>query len=370
MSSSREFTATGNCNASVVLLLLLPEDGTVPIQKIAARLAHVWGISLRETEITNLTVRIQFAIEEHLMSLQHFRTTARLPSTLLALSAVLSCSAGCWTTTPSERFIDQPMNQSKPELSGLSARITIAPDSTSQQGLIGFVGLILQVDAQPSNGKPPVLHSEESFGKYRPNADQVQVDAQTGKVLYQGKVTKGFNVGGDYMVFAANFSEDQAAEVTIKDEVTVGFKDPGKIPYDKLAEEAKRVPEGKRWYFVTSATLTSVVHKNYNAIKADAKIAGTAFGANGKVYSSNEDFTFDPVVSLKVEDIGLLNTASRPRAAQGAPAIAPHEAALLARKTWTPTDAAKVSEILSRHSAPAAHQLLRGAVLRPDEPKK
>jgi hypothetical protein len=333
-------------------------------------LSHDGCFALRSTKVIDLTGRIRYAIEERLMPSQHFQTSARLHSTLLALSSLLLCSAGCWTTTSPPPFIDQPMNQQKSELSGLSARITIAPDSTSQQGLIGFVGLLLQVDAQPSSGKPPVLHSEESIGKYRPNADQVQVDAQTGKVLYQGKVTKGFNVGGDYLVFAANFSEDQAAEVTIKDEVTVGFKDPSKIPYDKLAEEAKRVPEGKRWYFVTSATLTSVVHRNYNAIKADAKIAGTAFGANGKVYASNEDFTFDPVVSLKVEDIGLLNTASHPRAAQGAPAIAPHETALLARKTWTPTDAAKVSEILNRHSAAAAQKLLRGAHLRPDEPRE
>ncbi len=177
------------------------------------------------------------------------------------------------------------------------------------------------------------------------------------------------NAGGNYLIFTANFSDDQAAEVTIKDEVTVGYKDPGQIPYDKLAEEAKKVPKGKRRYFITSATLTSVAHKNYKAIKSDAQIAGTAFGANGKVYVSDEDFLYDPVVSLKVEDIGLLASPKSENIAQEAPRIASHEVELLARTSWTPAEAAKLSEILSRHSALVARKLLNRAILRPDEPK-
>ena len=131
---------------------------------------------------------------------------------------------------------------------------------------------------------------------------QVQVNAQTSKTLYQGKVTKGFNAGGNYLIFTASFSDDQAAEVSVKDEITVGFKDPGLIPYDKLAKEAKRIPRGKRRYSVSSATLTSVIHKDYKAIKGDAQIAGTAFGANGKVFVSDENFQYEPVISLRLED--------------------------------------------------------------------
>ena len=230
----------------------------------------------------------------------------------LTLMSLLTCCAGCTSgessvpQTPLPRFVNQVLDRNVSELTGLNERITIAPDSTSQQGLIGFVGLLLEVDDQLGADKPPVLRSDRAIGKYRPKAENVQVDAQTGKVLYQGKVTKGFKAGGNYLIFTANLSDDQAAEVTIKDEVTVTFKDPGDIPYDKLAAEAKHIPKRRRRFFVTAATLTSVMHKNYSAIKADVQIAGTAFGANGKVYASDEDFQYVPVVSLRVEDIGLL----------------------------------------------------------------
>ena len=227
----------------------------------------------------------------------------------------------------------------------------------------------MEIDDQPGTDKPPVLHGDRSIGRYRPNADQVQVDAQTGKTLYQGKVTKGFNGGGgNYLIFTANFADDQAAEVTIKDEVTVGFKDPAQIPYDKLAEEAKRIPRGKRRFLVTSATLTSVVHKNYKAIKADAEIAGTAFGANGKVYASDENFLYNPVVSLRVEDIGLLGLPRSDNVTRTVSTIPPQEADLLRRTSWTPIEAARLSEILHRRSAESAVRLLNRAVLLPDEP--
>jgi len=304
------------------------------------------------------------------------RTSARSFPISLVLISVLACCAGCPhqvpdppPTPPGPKFVDQPLNNKEADLTGLNARITIAPDSTSQQGLIGFVGLLLEVDDQPETDKPPVLHGDRSIGKYRPKAEQIQVDAQTGKTLYQGKVTKGFNAGGNYLIFTANLSDDQAAEVTIKDEVTVGFKDPGQIPYDKLAEEARRVPKGKRRFFVTSATLTSVVHKNYRAIKAETQIAGTAFGANGKVYASNEDFLYDPVVSLKVEDIGLLAPPPSENLARVVSTIPAHEADLLRRTSWTQAEAATVSEILNQHSAASARKLLNRAVLRPDESK-
>jgi hypothetical protein len=267
------------------------------------------------------------------------------------------------------KFIDQPINQGGADLAGLDARITIAPDSTSQQGLIGFVGLLLEVEDQPDPTKPPVLHSDRSIGKYLPKAEQVQVDAETGRTLYQGKVTRGFSAGGNYLIFSANLSDDQAAEVTIKDEVTVGFKDPTQIPYDKLAEEAKNVPQGKRRFFVTGATLTSVAHKYYRATKGDAQIAGTAFGANGKVYVSQDEFVYDPVISLKVEDIGLLAQPAPQHPLMAAAPMLPHEADLLRKKSWKGDEAVQVSQVLQRHSASRARALLNRAVLLPDQPR-
>src|SRR5262249_14778257 len=129
----------------------------------------------------------------------------------LALAFVATACAGCHPVNvdlppapPGLSFIDQPVNQGGADLAGLDARITIAPDSTTEQGLIGFVGLLLEIDDRRAPAKPPVLHGDRSIGKYRPKAEQVQADAQTGKTLYQGKVTKGFNAGGNYLIFSAN----------------------------------------------------------------------------------------------------------------------------------------------------------------------
>jgi hypothetical protein len=264
-------------------------------------------------------------------------------------------------------FIDQALNPTGPDLSGLSRRITIAPDSTSQQGLAGYVGLLLEVDENAPPDKPPTLNSSRSIGKYRPNADQIQVDAQTGRTLYQGKITKGFSGGGNYLIFATSFSDDQAAEVTVKDEITVGFKEPRLIPYDRLAVEAKSIPRGKRRYFVSAATLTSVVHKDYKALKGEAQIAGTAFGANGKVFVSDENFQYQPVISLRLEDIGLLGPPTEERTADAAPSMVNSDAELLRRTTWKGTEVTRLSELLQRHSATRARKLLNNAVLRPED---
>jgi hypothetical protein len=257
-------------------------------------------------------------------------------------------------------FKDMALDKNPEKLSILQDRTAFPTGSSTQQELMGIVGLVVMDDRVPgATATPPASRGEfnpsESIGKYRPMVDELVVDVEN-RILYEGKVTRNLSAGGNYLVFTASLADNQAAEVLVKDEVYVSYKEPTRIPYKELTELARKVPGDKVYMFVEAARLTSIVRKTFTESKSEVGLAGTAFGANGKIYVSDQDYRFDAIVSVRAWNIARLLDAPGAISSATPPALRERVHALLASERLSPAEARELSDTLvaaSRHEVQA-----------------
>ncbi len=236
-------------------------------------------------------------------------------SAALAAAALLGAGiliGGRWRE--SLEFEDTAINDKAPKLSTLEGRRTVDLASTSNEGILSVIGLVLVADQKPPDEKPPTFDVGRAITRFRPARDLLLVDP-INKSLYEGKVSRRLSGGGSYTAFAGDFSDDQAADVTIKDELFVGYKDLTKIPFDLLA--AVKREAGKSYFFVESATLTSTTFKRYRKAATKGKLAGTAFAANGDVFVSTDESIYDVKLSVQAWDLSLLTPPSGGKVSPG-----------------------------------------------------
>ena len=123
--------------------------------------------------------------------------------------------------------------------------------------------------------------------------------------LYRSKIDRGAAAQGSYLVFAANLSESQAAEITIQD-VAVSLVPSEKIPNTLLVAEANKPkpnPKTKR-YWIQGVLLATIAKAFYNQIDASASgVVGNTFGIGGKVYNNQSAANKDYKISLLLVDI-------------------------------------------------------------------
>ncbi|WP_339744510.1 hypothetical protein [uncultured Rubinisphaera sp.] len=140
-------------------------------------------------------------------------------------------------------------------------------------------------------------------------------------VIYNSKVDKTASSKSNYLEFAAGLDAKQTAEVTIADSSTVLI--PWKqVPMDELVQENERqLEEGEERYYIQGVVLASVTIRNYRELAADASIiAGEAFGANGKIFTSTSEVSKDYQISLTLVSLRelALKAFSDPAAAEAA----------------------------------------------------
>jgi hypothetical protein len=273
----------------------------------------------------------------------------------IVVAVMVLIAFSIWLLTrvaPSRKFDDITLDQDTKPLNALAGRHVISVPSTSQEGLLNYVGVVLVVD-KVTPGAKPVFSNENTIRTFRPTPETMLVKPLN-KILFEGKVTRGLNAGGTYAVFTGNLDEKQAADVVVTDEIYFGFKDPTKIPYAALRR--LKMEPGKAYYFIESATLTTTTHKVYQQVSADAAISGTAFQANGKVYASNSGFIYDAVLGVDLFDIGLL----QPDEGGGDPKIAE----LASQPTLSADAARRLGELLRASSKEAARSDLSNAAFK------
>lgn len=233
------------------------------------------------------------------------------------------------------------------DVDAVRKRHVIELSSTSQDGLLACVGLVLIVDSK--GGKATVYDPSQSYADLRPSPDELKVVPLNQPPLYEGKVTGKVSVGGNALIVTASASEEAAAEVLIKDEVYVGFKDLSKLSPAKfrgLAEaiRADKTLEGKDFYFVESVTLTSVVHKEFHADTGEAAITGTAFGANGKIYVSNGNSSYNAVVCFEPRNLFYYVRPEFGGARSAQTGLTNAQLRILEGSRWTKSQADEISE--------------------------
>lgn len=185
------------------------------------------------------------------------------------------------------KFKERTLNDQQNILQELGTRTTLSVNTTSQEGLLGVVGLVLIVDKNPTRKGPLLFDRTNLIPTFRPPAEAILV-ARSSKTIYDGAVSNTVNVGGEYTSLSGNLANNQTAEILIVDEVYMGYRDRTKIPFDQLYKLTP--PEGKAYYFVEGATLASTTYRTFDEVSSTGSLEGSAFKANGKVYASSKGF--------------------------------------------------------------------------------
>ncbi len=245
------------------------------------------------------------------------------------------------------KFQDAALNANAQSLAVLANRHTMNINTTSQAGLLGNVGLVLIVDRTTASTQPIIFDRSNTNGEFRPSPDLLLVQSLN-NILYEGKVSKNLSESGTFTSFAAELSVNQAADVVVKDEIYFGYKDRTQIPYKALRKY--RIDPRKSYFFVESATLTSITHKVYDEAKMDAALNGTAFGANGKVYVSNSGYIYDAKLGVDLLDLSLL----QPEEGGNNPEIT----RLLRKDTLSVSESERLLSYLKEGSKEQAHKSL------------
>jgi hypothetical protein len=126
--------------------------------------------------------------------------------------------------------------------------------------------------------------------------------------VYHSKIDSGAQAEGNYLAFAAKLSGDQTASVSIADtaQAFIPYED---VPVENLLAEVQRpIPSGStKRYYIQGVLLATVLTQYGAKINADASgVAGTVFGAKGKVYREDETVSRDFRISLLLIDIDRL----------------------------------------------------------------
>ena len=172
-----------------------------------------------------------------------------------------------------------------------------------------------------------------------PARDDIAITSP-GTVLFEGKVSRDLEDKGSYLSFAGNLAATQIADVIVTDKSFYGYKDNTKIPYAELAKI--KLDAKKAYFFVESATLTTIGRKIYDQTAVGSNIKGAAFAANGKVYVSDSAFTYDALLAVDVFDLRQLH----PQTSVESPQITK----LLEGPKLTQTQAVELSQTLRKNS--------------------
>jgi hypothetical protein len=224
-------------------------------------------------------------------------------------AAVMGLFVAWWVGaqwTKGYQFHEVALDDEKKVLQDLGNRITLNVDTTSTDGLLGVVGLVLIVDNDKVKSGKLVFDRTDVIPTLRPSGEMILV-APINKTLYNGKISNTLDAGGSYTSFKGGLSSNQAAEVVIVDELYVGYRDRTKIPYDRLYK--LKAPEGKTYYFVHGATVTSTTYRVFDEASSNGALEGASFKANGKVYTSSNQFAYRVTLAIDAFNVQALHAA-------------------------------------------------------------
>jgi hypothetical protein len=177
----------------------------------------------------------------------------------------------------------------------LRNRAVLASAGSYRSNLGGLMGLVLKVEDTPGRDQK-VFDALNIVGQELPPTSSIQIELKPFK-WYESKVTGGMQVQGSYLTAAASISGDGMRDVLITDEAVVYVK-AADIPWHTLKNMS--VPLNTKLFYVRGAILSSLIYKTYTKVDANATVSGGAFGANGKVFASNEGFSQDIKIALDV----------------------------------------------------------------------
>ncbi|MEM9345256.1 MAG: papain-like cysteine protease family protein [Planctomycetota bacterium] len=175
--------------------------------------------------------------------------------------------------------------------------ITIPAMSADADAVVDLIGAIAVRE---------VVDGEESWTfdvRFRPSREQIGTKL-VDELLFQGVVSAKASFGGRFQVLSGSVSAEDLAEVSIKNILTVGYKDSQQIPFKRL--EQIDTQAGKDYYFIDRVIVSNIHARRFAKRTGESQIDGVAFGANGDVYVSKEAISNRKRVSFRPIDITML----------------------------------------------------------------
>ncbi|MBK6999153.1 MAG: hypothetical protein IPH35_03995 [Rhodoferax sp.] len=172
--------------------------------------------------------------------------------------------------------------------SGYVSMPALSADEDSIMDLIGAIA----IRTQSEDGK--VTWSFDP--RNRPSRDLIKTKIIEEK-LYHGIVSAKANFGGRFQLTSGDATGDELAEVTIRNQLVLGYKNQTDIPFQSLGK-VHPIPN-KDYFFIDNVIVTDITVRRFRKQTGDGKIKGMAFGANGSIYTEQDAVKTQKVVSFR-----------------------------------------------------------------------
>lgn len=205
-----------------------------------------------------------------------------------SLTLLLSVAAtGCGVT-----FDDIATDESVP--SELRARAVLKDGGANVLQPQRVLGVAYKL---PRTGGGQLILPTDRVGKLPPTGtDKLKIQSP---LRYQSKVTAKVATQAAYMTFAADIQVNRVLEVTISDlESYVTKPEPTDAQLQQFVDGLGGIGDGDRVLIVTAITLSGLTYKGYTKTDSSAKVQGGAFGFEGSVYTSSENFALDYLLGI------------------------------------------------------------------------
>lgn len=156
----------------------------------------------------------------------------------------------------------------------------------------GLPGNIVKYDAETGKYEIATL---VKFTKSNPPTKTL-VDS----IIYSSKVASGFSLSGSFLIGGIEVGKDQAMEIIIEDVVNCLLED-SMIDFASLNQYvAKNAEDLGAYYFIKGCVLSTVTVKKFKKSKFTSKINASFITLQGDVYSSQDKFSSQRLLSLEL----------------------------------------------------------------------
>lgn len=210
----------------------------------------------------------------------------------LFLSGMVWALTGCTGLTLTDQVVNGPLP------SDYQFRTMIRNTADFRFAMEQNVGAIIEQDPNT-----PGQYRLAGGGVILPDnfAPVERILAKEDNTVFTRKLVGGSTLDANYASLGINVANNSAAELNIID-ISRAEVPTGQIPVAKLQAYAQTKPQ-RNQYWIKSLLLTRILRQDYHETDANAKGVGPAFGAGGKVYSTNSSMQTDYALAAHLVDI-------------------------------------------------------------------
>ncbi|MGE0434696.1 MAG: hypothetical protein AB7K09_07295 [Planctomycetota bacterium] len=170
-------------------------------------------------------------------------------------------------------------------LQDLIGRVVVVRDATDGRG------------AEPDQPGHTVRKSDFVEIADIQGADRIRIVTDS-KMVYSSKIDSKFSASLEVPSFTGNMAANQVQHVTISDVARAWLDDRACLRELLRRLACLKHEPGEQYFLITGVVLSHVQRQVFVETSADSSISGTVFGANGKVYASDDRTSCEAMIFL------------------------------------------------------------------------